>query len=259
MPGAQNAPPSPVHAYINSKQPAPPSIAPFSRIGIAGGISVIGINLQAAVNVNRHMNVRGVGNIFNYNANNLTVSGFNVNGKLNLATAGASLDLFPWANHGFRLSPGVLFHNENGMSATMVAAGGTSFTLNEYTYYSSASNPVQGTASLGLHKQNPAPMATIGWGNLIPRRGGHWSFPFEIGAAYTGEPAIAMALTGGQVCANPQGTVNCQNVVGNSDIDTNLQAQIAKYRKDVKPYPFTPIISFGVGYNFSIRKGAAIM
>lgn len=237
-------------------QKAPVRQAPFSHLAIGGGISPLGINLQAATNLNRHMNVRGVGNFFNYNANNLSVSGFSVSGKLNLATAGASLDLFPWARHGFRLSPGVLFLNQNGMTATMTAQGGTSFSLNSYTYYSSASNPVQGTASLGLHKQNPAPMVTFGWGNLISRGGGHWSFPLEIGAAYTGAPTIAMALTSGQVCANQQGTVNCQNVIGNSDINTNLQAQIAKYQNDVNPYPFTPIVSFGVGYNFAIRKHA---
>jgi len=67
-----------------------------------------------------------------------------------------------------------------------------------------------------------------------------------------------MALTSGQVCADQQGAVNCQNEVGDPDIDANLQAQIAKYRKDVKPYPFTPIASFGVGYSFGIRKHAPL-
>lgn len=258
-PESANVPPPPVHAYINAHSiAAPPSAAPFSHIAFAGGVSPLGINMQAAANLNRHMNLRGVGNFFYYNANNLNVSGFTVNGKLNLATAGALFDLFPWANHGFRVSPGVLLFNQNGASATMQAQGGTSFSLNGYTYYSSPSNPVEGAASLALHKQNPAPMLTLGWSNLIPRTGGHWSFPVEIGAAYTGQAQIAMALTSGQVCADPQGTVNCQNVVGDPDINANLQAQIAKYQKDLKPYPFTPIVSFGVGYSFAIHKHAAL-
>ena len=37
---------------------------------------------------------------------------------------------------------------------------------------------------------------TTGWGNLISRRGGHWSFPFEIGAVFTGSPTLALNPTG---------------------------------------------------------------
>jgi hypothetical protein len=235
---------------------APVSIAPFSSLAVGGGISTMGINLQAAVMVARHFNVRGTGNFFNYTDSNISTHGFNVDAKLNFAAAAGSLDYFPWANHGLRLSAGALFYNQNALSATMTAAGGTSFTLNSVTYYSSKSNPVQGTGSLGLHTQNPAPTASIGWGNMIPRNGGHWSFPVEVGAAYTGEPALAIALTSGQVCSNPQGTINCQNVVGNANLNSNLQAQIAKDKKDLSPLRFYPIVSFGVSYSFGGRTRA---
>jgi hypothetical protein len=40
--------------------------APFSRIGLSVGISAMGVNLQAATNVNRYINVRGTGNYFSY-------------------------------------------------------------------------------------------------------------------------------------------------------------------------------------------------
>src|ERR1035438_1426324 len=39
-----------------------PNVGPFSRLALGGGISPLGINLQAAVNVNRYINLRGVGN-----------------------------------------------------------------------------------------------------------------------------------------------------------------------------------------------------
>ena len=163
-----------------------------------------------------------------------------MNGTLNFATAGASVDFYPFPNHGFRVSPGVLFYNQNQVTATVVAPGGTSFTLDGYTYYSSQANPVTGSGSLVLNKQNPAFTITTGWGNMIPRRGGHWSFPFEIGAAFIGAPTVNMALTSGQVCANPAGTVGCMNVVGNSQINSNLQAQVAKYQNDLNPFRFYP-------------------
>lgn len=235
---------------------APPTIAPFSRIAFAGGIGAMGINLQTAVNANRYMNVRGVGNFFNYSVNNVSTNGLTLSGKLNMATAGASIDFYPFPNHGFRISPGGLFYNQNALTATMIAAGGTSFTLDGYTYYSSEANPVTGSGRIGLNKQSPAFTITTGWGNMISRSGGHLSFPLEIGAAMTGSPTVNMALTSGQVCANPQGTVGCVDVVGNSTLESNLQAQVAKYQSDVNKLSFYPILSFGVGYNFSLRPGA---
>ena len=226
---------------------------PFSRLAIGVGVSAMGINMQAAVNANRYLNLRGIGNFFNYTDNNISTNGFNLSAKLNLASAGAALDYYPFPNHGLRLSPGVLFYNQNAVDGTIVAPGGTSFTLNNATYYSSQSNPVTGVASVVLNRQKPAPTATIGWGNMIPRSGGHWSLPFELGAAYIGKPELAMQFVSGQVCTNPQGTIGCQNVVGNQEVNNNLQAQLAKDNKNLAPLRFYPIVSFGVAYSFRIR------
>ncbi len=237
-----------------NQQHASTTLAPFSRFAIGGGISSAGVNMQAAMNVTSHLNLRATGNFFNYEDKNISTNGFTVDGKLNFATAGIALDYYPFAHHGLRISPGVLVNNQNAVSATLVAQGGTSFTLNNVTYYSSPSQPVAGNGSLGLHTQNPAPMLTLGWGNMIPRNGGHWSFPVEVGAAYIGQPALNIALTSGQVCANPQGTVNCQNVAGNASVNQNLQAQITKYNSDLEPLRFYPIVSFGASYSFHIRK-----
>lgn len=246
-------------SVVNPRATPPPAgLAPFSRFAVAAGISPLGINIQGTVNVDRFMNVRAIGNIFNYSLSSINVSGFNVDGNINLATAGASLDVYPWPKHGFRISPGTLFYNKNGVSATMVATGGTSFTLNNYTYYSSPSNPVTGGGGVNLHARNAAPTITVGWGNLISRTGRHWSVPFEVGAAMIGDPVPTIAFTGGQVCSNPQGTANCQNVVGNSDLNTNLQAQLVKYQNDLQPLRFYPIVSVGVGYSFPLRRQSAL-
>lgn len=231
--------------------------APFSRVAFGSGISAMGINVQTAVVANRYMNLRGVGNFFNYSIDNISTNGMNVNAKLNFATAGVSVDFYPFPNHGLRISPGALFYNRNQASAVFVAPGGTSFTLNDYTYYSSQSNPVTGTGSLGLNKTSPAFTITTGWGNMIPRSGKHLSFPFEIGAAFVGSPSVKMALVSGQVCADPQGTVGCMNVVGDPDINANLQAQVTKYQNDLNPLKVYPIVSFGVAYSFSLHGGEA--
>jgi hypothetical protein len=221
------------------------SPAPFSRLGLSAGIGAGGINLQAATNLNKYMNIRGVGNVFNYTVSNVSTNGLTLNGKLNLASAGVSVDLYPFPYHGLRFSPGVLFYNQNSANASVTVSGGT--------YYSSPTAPVQGAGTLGLNAQNPAFTMTTGWGNLISRRGGHFSVPFELGAAFVGTPDLNIALTSGQVCSNPQGTANCQNVANDPDVQSNLQSQIAKYKNDLNPLKVYPIFSIGIGYNFKIR------
>ena len=224
---------------------------PFSQLALGGGISLMGVNLQAATNVNRYLNLRGYGNVLNYSINNISTNGFEVSGKLNMATAGVSLDYYPFPTHGLRLSPGLLFYNQNRVSATVVAAGGTSFNLNDVKYYSAAGNPAEGVASVGFNAKNPAFTITTGWGNMISRNGGHWSFPFELGAALVGSPSVNMALKQGQVC-NSSGQ-NCVNVVGNTTLMNNVQAQIAKYKSDLDVLSVYPVFSFGAAYSFHIR------
>ncbi|MGB6827636.1 MAG: hypothetical protein WBE41_06310, partial [Terracidiphilus sp.] len=98
--------------------------APFSRLGLSAGIGAGGINLQAATNVNRYINLRLVGNVFNYSVSNVNTNGMNLNGKLNLASSGLSVDLYPFPNHGLRFSPGVLAYNQNSANATVTVPGG---------------------------------------------------------------------------------------------------------------------------------------
>jgi len=212
----------------------------------------MGVNLQVATNLNRYLNVRGIGNYFNYTDNSFSTNGFNVDAKLNFATAGASLDLYPFPNHGFRLSPGALFYNQNAVSAGVSVANGTKLTLGNQPYYSLPSNPITGTGSVALNTQNPAFTITTGWGNMIPRNGGHWSFPFEIGAAVVDTPAIKLSITG-TGCGDPTIPATCVNMATNATAQQNLAAQIAKYQNDLEPLKIYPILSFGVAYDFRIR------
>ena len=108
---------------------------------------------------------------------------------MNFATAGASLDFYPLPNHGFRLSPGAIFYNQNRITATGIAPAGKA-SPSRPKYYSEAGNPINVTAALGFNTRQKAFTMTTGWGNLISRRGGHWSFPFEIGAVFTGVPTL---------------------------------------------------------------------
>lgn len=225
---------------------------PFSRFAFGAGVSPMGVNAQLATPVNRYANVRVVGNILRMNVNNISSNGFDVDAKLHLASAGASVDVYPFPSHGLRVSPGVLVYNTNAASANFVAQPGTSFTLNSVTYYSSNTNPVTGVGSINLHKQSPAFMLTAGWGNMVPRSGSHFSFPIEIGAAFTGAPDVGLDLTSGQACdANG---LNCVDVTTDPDVQANLAAQISKYKNNLNPLKTYPIFSFGVAYSLGPRS-----
>lgn len=223
----------------------------FSRLAFGGGISAMGVNMQAAVNANKYINLRGIGNYFTYNADNISTNGFNVDGKLNFATAGVAVDFYPFPNHGFRVSPGALFYNQNAVNANLIVESGTTLTLNDVDYTSPASDPIKGNGSVGLNTNKQAFTITTGWGNMISRGGGHLSFPFEIGAALIGKPSVDVALTSGLAC-DPQG-LGCVNVATDPTVQANLKAQVDKYRSDLDPLRFYPILSFGVAYNFKIR------
>jgi hypothetical protein len=240
-----------------------PSNGPFSRVAIGGSVGTLGPGLQITTNINRHLNVRAYGNAFYYSTD-FTTSGFDANAKLNMVSADISADIYPF-HKGFRISPGLLVVNNNKVSGTSVAAGGTSFTFNDATYYSANANPATGATPLNadgfLHLNSTKPAFTItgGWGNTIPRGERHWSFPVEVGIALVGSPSINVTLSGWG--CQDQAQTQCGNVQDASNstaqqIQTSLTAQIAKWKSDLNPLETYPIVSFGVAYSFPIRGGS---
>jgi hypothetical protein len=254
IPGSGRTAVAPTPAYFG------PSTHPFSKVAFGTGLSPLGIQLALTTNINQHFNVRATGNLFNYSTN-FTTSGIAANAKLNMKSGGSSLDIYPF-HSGFRISPGVLFYNGNEITATASVPGGTSFTLNNQTYYSANANtttgatPVNGNAVLSLHTTKPAFTITTGWGNTIPRNG-HWSFPFEVGVALTGAPTVNVNL-GGWACYDQAQTL-CTDISSKTDpialqIQSNLLAQVAKWTNDIEPLKTYPIASFGVAYSFGLRS-----
>ena len=216
----------------------------------------MGVNLQAATNINRHLNLRGTGNVFNYTVNDIKVSDFNLDAKVNFASAGVSLDYYPFPTHGLRLSPGVLFYNQNQITANASGTSGSDIKLNDVEYYSETAQPLTVDAKLGLNTRKQAFTLTTGWGNMIPQSGRHWSFPFEIGVAFVGAPTVNVNL-GGWVCLD-QAQTQCSNFASTTNpvgasAQAALKSQVATWTSDLNPLKTYPIVSFGVAYNFRIR------
>ena len=230
--------------------------ARFSRLAFGGGISLMGVDLQAATNINQHLNLRGTGNFLKYTVSNIDTGGFSLGGQVNFATAGVSVDYYPFPTHGFRLSPGFLFYNQNQITGSATGSSGSSITLNSTKYYSEAAAPIGINAALGLNTHKQAFTISTGWGNMIPHRGGHWSFPFELGGAFTGLPSVNVLMSG-YGCTNELDVAisgpSCVNMATDGKAQSDLNSEKSKWTKNLNLLQVYPIISFGVSYAFRFR------
>ena len=231
---------------------------PFSRMAVGTGFSPLGVQISLTTNLHKHLNLRTSGNIFGYSTS-FTTNGISADASLNLKSVGTALDVYPFHN-GFRVSPGLLIYSGNDVTANAGVPGGTSFTLNDQTYYSANANPatgatpVSGSGAMNLHTTNPAFTITAGWGNTLPRKG-HWSFPFEVGVAFIGAPSVKANLNGW--ACDDQAMTLCTDVNSKTDpialdIQSNLQTQVDKWAHDVEWLKTYPIASFGVAYSFAL-------
>jgi len=214
-----------------------------SHVGVGVEISSLGVGFEAAMPVLPRINIRGGGDFISY-GHTFHQDGVTYTGSLRWRSGQASLDWFPFG--GFHLSPGLLFYNGDKITATALVPGGQNFTLNGTGYISSASNPINGTGSVGFTKVDPK--ITFGFGNLVPRNGRHWSILSEFGIAYTGSPKALLAFQG--IACDQQTGLICVNAATNTTFQSNVVAEQNKINKDMNFFKFYPIISLGFGVNF---------
>jgi hypothetical protein len=224
-----------------------PSTRPmaFSTVAVGVQVGILGIGFEAATPLSNHLNLRAGGNFFDY-SDTLTSDGISYDANLHFRSSEASVDYFPWAK-SFHISPGALLYNGNEVTGNANVPAGQTFTLNGTTYTSSATDPVNGNGSVTFNKA--APKITVGWGNLIPRSGRHFSVPVDLGFAYVGDPKVALNLNG-TACYAYQGAPYCANVATDPTIHANVVAQQQKLANDAAPARFFPILSTGFAYRF---------
>jgi hypothetical protein len=268
LPSTTDSPADPT-SYSSSAQPAeaPPaapapadgahyaggwtSTRPFSALGVELNVGVNGIGVNLATPLAKRFNLRVGGAFFNYSLSTSS-DGINYNGTLNMRKASVGVEYYPF--HGtFRITPGLTVYNGNHVSAAANIPGGSTFTLDDTDYISGilGVDPVHGSADINFGNR-AAPSLTIGWGNMIPRHGGHWSVPFEIGAEFTNPPTLTLNLAG-TACQKEPGsqTLDCGSVTDqSSDIYQNVIEEQKELNDDLHPLRFYPILSIGVSYKF---------
>ncbi len=233
----------------------------FSRIGIGANVSPLGIGLNATTVLSDYFDARAMGNFFNYTVPEFEIEGFRTTADLHLASMAASLDWYPF-NSVFRVSPGLMLYNANQISMSTLIVAGTSFKLNGQTFYSANANaatgavPLSGSGVLGLHKNVPAFTIAGGFGKFVPRSKRHWSFPAEFGVVFMGAPTIDLT-TSGWACTDKEQT-QCSNIADSTnpvgqEFESQLQAQLTKWRAEVGKVQIYPIFSYSFVYSFNIR------
>jgi hypothetical protein len=227
-------------------EPAAYAYRYLTKLTIATSGSTLGTGGQIATNLPYHLDLRLFGNYTNFDWK-LYHSLFYVLVNIGMSNAGGTVDFYPWKS--LRLSPGFLFDNADRVAAGLSAEPNATFTLNNVTYTSDNADPVYGTGRLVLGGRGF--MATTGWGHYVARDGKHFTFPFEIGAAFIHKPMVSFDLLG-DICT-AQG-YHCLPAIDYPGFESNLNAQLASWNRTVAPYHVYPLIGGGIAYTFRIRK-----
>jgi hypothetical protein len=228
--------------------PAAPSkpYRPFTRIGIDSHAGLGGVGMDIATPLAFMFNVRAGYDLFSYSTS-FQEQGADITAKLQMRTGHASLDWFPFGGH-FRLSPGLVFANNNHVQATALIPSGSSLTLNGGNYVSSATDPLHGSGSISFRKVSPG--FTLGFGDLIPRTKSHLSFPIEAGFYYVAQPKLAVAFSGSACDPNYAPSTGCMSINQDASFQSNLAAFITRNNHNLSYASFFPVFSFGFGYSF---------
>jgi hypothetical protein len=257
---ALNAVPAPLHAtnYDDNEAAAglayvtlPPkplgsaqTYRPFSALGFATRVGLAGTGFDVATPLATRFNLRAGGDFFSY-ATTFQEQGANIGVNLNLRSGHAALDWFPFGGH-FRLSPQLVFGNNNRILATALIPSGSTVTLNGQDYISSYTDPLHGSGRIDFRKVSPG--LSLGFGNIIPRTRSHFSIPVELGFYYAGQPSLQVAFAGSACDPNYPASVGCESVDQDPGFQQSLAAFQDRNNHNLSYASFFPIFSVGFAY-----------
>jgi hypothetical protein len=222
------------------------SVRPFSSVGIDVHISIGGIGFDVATPLSKKFNLRTGSDFFSYGTS-FQEQGADVTANLRLRSGHASLDWFPFGGR-FRLSPLLVYGNNNRVVATALVPSGSTITLNGQDYISSSTDPLHGSGSVDFRKVSPG--FSLGFGNIIPRRRSRFSVPVEAGFYYAGQPGLKVAFTGSACDPTEPEAIGCESVDEDAGFQQNLNAFLSRNNHNLSYASFFPIFSVGFGYKF---------
>lgn len=228
----------------------PQNLPPLSRIGFSLYAGLGGAGLDVATPLARKFNLRAGASYFSYSTA-FQDQGANVAIQLRMQSGHASVDYFPFTNH-FRVSPVLVFADDNRARATALVPPGSTITLDGQDYLSSTTDPLHGAGSVDVRKVSPG--FTLGWGNIASRSSNRFSFPVEAGFYYVGQPGLKVSFTGSACDPTQPTSIGCQSVDQDAGFQQSLAQFIARNHHNLSYASFLPILSFGFGYSFGADR-----
>lgn len=213
-----------------------------SRFALAFKASTLGLGADLGVRIVHPLNLRVGFTTFHFGAE-LEHDGVPYEGTLRLRSLQATLDWFPAAG-SFHVSPGVVFHNDNRVTATSTPPAGQVESAGDAAFVSDPRNPITGKAKSIV--RSVAPMLVLGFGNLVPRTS-HFGYSVDLGVVYQGQPTSTFVLLGA-VC-DPSGTF-CTDLANDADTQKAVKTARHDFDKGVSFMRYYPVVSVEFAYRF---------
>ncbi len=198
---------------------------PEVALALKGG--TLGGGLEATIGIVDNVNARLGFNYFSYD-DDFSESGVEYEADLDLRSVSLLLDWHPLSN-GFRVSAGALY-NGNEASATGKAVSGN-FSIDDVTYTAAE----VGTLNGEIDFNSISPYVGIGYGNAVAK-GSNWSFVFDLGVIYQGEPDVSLTANG--------------TSSSNAAFISNLEDERRQLESELEDFQFYPVLMIGVSYKF---------
>jgi hypothetical protein len=175
-----------------------------------------------------HLGVRGGFDYFQWTEDDLHIANLHYDTKLTMMSEPLTLDIYPWKNHSFHLSAGVLF-NQNKLTGTTtgifpITIGGVTFPGTDV-----------GTLNLKIQQQPVNPYVSIGGNFFYFDHAHHWAMGGELGAFYTGDYKVSLTRSGG---------------AANGAIDAAVNREQQNAHDWANQLKWFPVLKLNVTYSF---------
>jgi len=195
-------------------------------LGVAVRVGTVGLGVEVSKWITGHLGARFGANLFTKNFKDRELSGNHYDAQIKVHAVMALADIYLSRRGAFHFTAG-LSTNPARVTATGTPSGGT-FEINNHTYTSSQVGVL--TAEAKFKKM--APYVGLGFGTAA--RGGRLAFVFDLGVAL-GKPRILLTASG---------------AASNSQLQNDLNAEIADAQQDANKLPGYPVLSLGLMYRF---------
>lgn len=179
-----------------------------------------GLGLEGTWGLSQSVNLRLGYYAFDYSTD-LEEQGVEYDGDLDLQNAGLFADWHPFQG-GFRLSAGGI---QTGNEFRGFADGELEVGVNTY----------QAELNAEVGWSTFAPYLGLGFGNAVDS--GRWSFAFDLGVMFVGEPSVRLVGSIDEPALQAQ-------------FDQDVAREEAELREELKDTKHYPVVSLGVAYHF---------